>query len=268
MGLLDLTMLDMNNNKKEQTCSTCRYVSKCYSERAGQRNIVINILACRIRMNINRNESSKVLLRMIKPNLIKLVYNAINKVGTGYIDMDNMIRDLESRVIECLIDENGYRIGESAYLTEYLFGTNPRTGWVKKWILWDFSRHKRFYSKHNLFGTNPKSDTEEDIAENDRAAIFSAEYTNTFEEEHVMKDTINAMLNVIEDGVTLNINEYRVISFCLAHTNESNKIRLIDGTHTYLSYIMGVSRPRITRLYAVAKKKLLKAAVECGISLT
>jgi hypothetical protein len=93
-------------------------------------------------------------------------------------------------------------------------------------------------------------------------------FNNTISGINLSSNSYPVPLGAVEDGVTLNINEYRVISFCLAHTNESNKIRLIDGTHTYLSYIMGVSRPRITRLYAVAKKKLLKAAVERGISLT
>ena len=74
-------------------------------------------------------------------------------------------------------------------------------------------------------------------------------------------------INIIDNGYTLNANEFRVISFCLAHANESNKTRLIDGTHTYLSRIMGVSRPRITKLYAVAKKKLLYMANQQGLTL-
>jgi hypothetical protein len=88
------------------------------------------------------------------------------------------------------------------------------------------------------------------------------------EENYHNKNAINALIEIIDDGVTLNANEHRVISFCLAHANESNKTRLIDGTHTYLSSIMGVSRPRITRLYAVARKKLLQVANERGIGLS
>jgi len=218
-------------------------------------------------MGIKSNESAKLLLEMIRPSLIKLVTNAVTRVGSGYIDMDSLIRDLESRVIECLIDENGYRIGESAYLTEYLFGTNPKTGWVRKWILWDFSKHKRFYSRHNLSGTNPKSDSAEDVSDTDRSAIAEYEANSAFEQDHTDKDTIQALMGIIDDGMTLNANEYRVIAFCLSHANESNKTRLIDGTHTYLSTIMGVSRPRITRLYAVARKKLLQAARHLDIGL-
>ncbi|MCK5611396.1 hypothetical protein KAR91_56520, partial [Candidatus Pacearchaeota archaeon] len=237
--------------KRQQKCGQCRYAFKCYSEKTTPRNVVINILACRIRMNIKREESSRLLLEMVKPSLIKLANNARARVGNGYVNMEDMIRDLESRVIECLLDEeNGYRIGESAYLTEYLFGTNPRTGWVRKWVLWDFSKHRRFYTKHNLTGNNPKSDSEE-IKEHDRVAIIDAETSSKMEDNYHNKNTINALINIIDDGITLNANEYRVISFCLAHANESNKTRLIDGTHTYLSSIMKVSRPRITRLYSV-----------------
>jgi len=219
-------------------------------------------------MDINRDESAELLLEMIKPSLIRLVSNARALVGSGYIDMNDTISDLESRVIECLLDEeNGYRIGESAYLTEYLFGTNPKTGWVRKWILWDFSKHKRFYTKHNLTGNNPKSDSE-DISEHDKVAIIDAELYDQMEDSYQNKNAVNALISIIDDGVTLNANEHRVISFCLSHANESNKTRLIDGTHTYLSSIMGVSRPRITRLYAVARKKLLQVASERGIGLS
>lgn len=255
-------------SKPTQNCGTCRYVSKCYSEKTSPRNVVINILACRIKKGINPNKSTRLLLDMVRPNLIRLVNNARNRVGGGYINMDNMIMDLESRIIEALLDEeNGYVIGGPAYLTEYLFGTNPRTGWVKKWILWDFSKQKRFLSKHTLSGTNPKSDTDDEVSDKDRKAIAESENINTFEHDHTDQDIIDSLMNIIDDGVTLNANEHRVISFCLTHANESNKTRLIDGTHTYLSYIMGVSRPRITRLYAVARRKLLAAAQARGISM-
>lgn len=253
---------------KEQECGSCLYVMKCYSEKTTPRNVVINILACRIRLDIDRNESSKLLLQMIRPSLINLAHDAIVRVGNGYINMDTLIMDLESRVIECLIDdENGYRIGESAYLTEYLFGTNPKTGWAKKWVLWNFQRHRRFYSKHSLFGNSPQSDAGYEVSDTDRHAIAAYESISTLEEECTNKNLITAVKNIIEDGITLNANEYRVIAFCLSHANESNKTRLIDGTHTYLSKVMGVSRPRITRLYAVARRKLLAAAQLHGIEL-
>lgn len=252
---------------KKQNCNTCRYVVKCYGERTSPRNVVLNILACRIRMGIKTNESSRLLLDMVRPNLIKLVSRAVGMVGSGYINMEDAICDLESRIIECLIDENGgYQIGESAYLTEYLFGTNPKTGWVRKWILWNFSQQKRFYSKHNLSGTNPRSDTE-DISEEERTAIAEFEHNDVMEDKHASQNIINLLMQIIDDGITLNANEHRVIAFCLSHANESNKSRLIDGAHIYLSNIMGVSRPRITRLYAVARKKLQQAAVERGVML-
>lgn len=252
--------------QSKQECGTCRYHAKCYSERTTPRNIVINILACRIRMGINRNESSKLLLDMIRPNIIRLVNNARSRVGDGYINIEDTILDLESRVIECLLSGTGYIIGGPAYLTEYLFGTNPRTGWVRKWILWNFSKSQRFYKRHTLFGTTPKSDSEEDMSEHDRAAISDMEEAQEAPDQSD-KDTIDGLIGIINNGYTLNANEYRVISFCMSYANESNKTRLIDGTHTYLSKIMGVSRPRVTRLYSVAKGKIVFAAKQQGLTL-
>jgi hypothetical protein len=279
--------------KFKQRCGQCRYGSKCFAPRASPRNVVINILACRIRLGIDRNESSKLLLSMIKPQIIRLVAEARARVGGAYVDIDSLIIDLESRVIECLLSEDGYRIGESAYLTEYLFGHNPRTGWVKKWILWGFSRDQRFYKKHTLYNQHDSEDNDESARDNIAArtngnktcvwmssehnsmssagsrdvsdAVEDYEISESNKEDNA--DAINAIKSIIDDGVTLNMNEYRVISFCLSHANESNKARLIDGTHTYLSAIMSVSRPRITRLYSVAKRKLLYAAQERGIGL-
>lgn len=248
--------------RQEQKCDTCRYVKKCYSESTSSRNVVLNILACRIRLNIKREESSRLFLKMVRPNLIRLVSYAISKVGNNYIDMDTSIMDLESKIIECFIDEkHGYRIGESAYLTEYLFGINPKTGWVRKWILWSFQKQQKFYSRHDFCGSALRIDSGKDVFNNE------LDTKDTLEEEYNNRDIIESIINIINDGITLNVNEYRVIAFCLVHANESNKTRLIDGTHTYLSKVMGVSRPRITRLYAVARKKLLIAARQCGIDL-
>jgi hypothetical protein len=249
-----------------QDCGSCRYAEKCYAEKASPRNVVINILACRIRLDIDRNESSKLLLEMIRPNLIRLIADARNKVGAHYIDADNLLSDLESRVIESLLSEDGYRIGESAYLTEYLFGTNPKTGWVKKWILWGFSKNQRFHKRHVLAGARMGHDDEEKTNE-DQVTPINEELYYSYEPDNSNDDAVKMIMDIIDDGVTLNANEYRVISFCLSHANESNRTRLIDGTHTYLSSIMSVSRPRITRLYSVARKKLLYAAQDRGIGL-
>lgn len=258
----------VNNTIHNQQCGDCRYQTKCYSEKASPRNIVLNILACRIKLGIDSNNSAKLFLSMVRPNLIKLVHKARSRVGDGYIDIDSLLLDLESHIIESLLDEEkGYKIGESAYLTEYLFGTNPRTGWVRKYILWNFSKQQKFYKKHQLFGSNPKSDTDEDISEYDRGAIAITEADVYNSPEDSNDDAVEQLMSIINDGITLNANEHRVITFCLSHANESNKSRLIDGTHTYLSSIMGVSRPRITRLFAVARKKLLHAAESQGIGL-
>ena len=104
------------------------------------------------------------------------------------------------------------------------------------------------------------------MLEDDRQLILKEEMNNSFENDFNTKDIVESIVEIIEDGTTLNMNEYRVLSFCLSHANESNKSRLIDGTHTYLATIMGVSRPRITRLYSVARKKIVSIAREKDIA--
>ena len=250
---------DTNKQTKTQECNICKHVSKCYGP-TSPRNIVLNVLSCRIRNNIDADRSAKLLLDMIRPSLINLVNNARSMVGSGYIDIEYMIRDLESRVIECLIDENGYRVGGTSYLTSYLFSTNPAMGWVRKWILWHFHKDQRFFKRHTLFGSSPQSDSDEEMSEIDRNALNAAEVDNSHEPDEETQQTVNNLMEIINDGYTLNHNEYRVMTFCLTHANESNKSRLIDGTHTYLSKAMKVSRPRVTRIFAVARNKLARTA--------
>lgn len=255
--------------KPVQNCKMCAHAGKCYHPKASPRNVVINILVCRIRMGINRNESAKLLLNMIKPQLIKLVSNARSMVGSGYIDMDTLLLDLESRVIEYILSDDGYRIGDTVFFTEYMFGTNPKTGWVRKWILWGFSKDHRFYKRNLLLGIDPRSDSLEEMTDHDRSTISDYEDSNCYDYdvEKSSSEAVRAVMDIIDDGYTLNTNEYRVLSFCLSHANETNKARLIDGIHIYLSEIMSVSRPRITRLYSVSKTKIKNATREKGINL-
>ncbi|KKL45384.1 hypothetical protein LCGC14_2356270 [marine sediment metagenome] len=76
-------------SKKSQECGFCRYAERCFSEKTTSRNIVLNILACRIRKRLNINESTKLLLSMIRPKLLSLISNARQRVGSGYINNTN-----------------------------------------------------------------------------------------------------------------------------------------------------------------------------------
>lgn len=256
---------------KSQKCGGCLYSPKCFAEKASPRNITINILACRIRNGINANESAKLLLEMIRPKLIDLVSTARSRVGDVYIDMRSLLMDLESRVIECLLSPDGYKIGGPAFLTHYLFGTSPHTGWVKKWILWNFTKDQKFYKRHmllDIYSDQEKDDTTSySHHESKLVAAAIADYESSQVDPYDRNNSMSAVREIVEDGVTLNVNEYRVISFCMTYANESNRSRLIDGTHTYLAEIMGVSRPRITRLFFTARTKITNAAQEKGIEL-
>jgi len=248
-------------------CGTCRYAERCYYLKAPSRQIAINVLVCRIRNNISRESSSKLLLEMLRPGIIRLISNAKSRVGSGYINVESLLSDIESRVIESLLSTDGFRLGERAFFGEYMFGTSPRTGWIKKWIMWGFSKDQRFYKRHSLLGTNAKSDSEEEMSDSDRSQINDHEISQYSEPDESCADAINAIKGIIDDGASLNTNEYRVMAFCLAHANESNKARLIDGTHTYLAEVMGVSRPRITHIFYVSKEKIKQKAVARGIQI-
>ena len=82
---------------------------------------------------------------------------------------------------------------------------------------------------------------------------LDAHYAN---ERHSLVDEVG---EIIENGLTLNANEYRALRFCMNNANDSNDIRMIDGLHIHLARMMGVSRPRVTRLYKRGKDKLTVA---------
>jgi len=253
---------------REQNCAQCIYADRCYAQSASPRNVVLNILACRVRNGIDRNKSATQFIEMIESNVLKLVHHAKARVGSGYVDIAELKRDLESRIIECLIDPvRGFNIGSPAFLTEYMFGLHKSTGWVRKWILWGFSKQNKFFKRHRFTGYNPDSDQEETIPEEDRKAIALAERNQTPDVYDQSNNALEAIKAIVWDGYTLNTNEFRVFAFCMTHSNPTNKVRLIDGMHMYMADIMGVSRPRCTKLFSCAKLKIIEEANRRGIKL-
>lgn len=187
------------------------------------------------------------------------------------MDMDQLLLDMQSTAIEYLMRD--YKIGDRGRATPYLF--DPHQGFLTKWVKWVTSKNRRFYSNHELYG--PNSSDGEDQNESDTpgpeatagwSAVFettdSVRYSPYVELEREASDLSQTVADIIDDGQTLNSNEYRVIKFCMHNANEGNQTRHIDGLHIYLAKLMGVSRPRITRLYKRAKDKIKKryAALE------
>jgi hypothetical protein len=263
------------NKKPKQTCSHCPHVAKCFAvttntgKPVSTQNVLINILICRLQLGIDQNRAAANLLQLLRPGMIRLISHAKQSGNTPGIDMEQLLTEMQSVTIEYLLYD--YKIGDRGRATPYLF--DPHQGFLTKWIKWIIGKNRRFYSHHELY--SPIHDSSEDeyyepqheqystqCNANDTGwgAIFqggdSIRYDPYVEDEDNESEMSQRITDIINDGITLNSNEYRVITFCMSNANESNNTRHIDGLHIYLAKLMGVSRPRITRLYKRSKDKL------------
>jgi hypothetical protein len=262
--------------KPKQTCSTCPHAKKCWGLRTNSgkpisaQNITINILICRLQLGIQRDMAAKNLIQLYRPGMLRLLSHAKQQGNIVDMEVNTILQDMQSTMIEYLAYD--YKIGDRGRATPYLF--DPQQGFLTKWIKWTVGKNRRFYMHHELFSPNDDENDSDDGTSEPEYAQHATQgrtqdswsavmdgggslrydpYTQDNDISHLSKQ----VTEIIEDGITLNSNEYRVMQFCLSNGNESNNTRLIDGLHIILSKLMGVSRPRITRLYARAKSKLI-----------
>lgn len=265
-------------NKPKQTCTICPHIAKCWpthtntGKPVSTQNVVINILICRLQLGIDRDQSAANLLKLLRPGMIRLISHVRQQGNTPGIDMEQLLHDMQSTTIEYLMWD--YKIGDRGRATPYLF--DPHQGFLTKWVKWIVGKNRRFYSHHELhspIGNETSDEGEMDFdpgdvggSQADGGGSWSAlmegsgsmQYDPNAEYDNGESEMSRQVMSIIEDGATLNSNEYRVIKFCMTNANEANSTRHIDGLHIYLAKLMGVSRPRITRLYKRAKDKIKK----------
>lgn len=260
------------NNKHRQDCVRCPHQLKCWSlatnngKKLSSRNVLINILVCRLQLGINKDDAARMLIELYKPGMMRLLYNAKAMYKDRVVDINEAFNDISSAAIELM--QHDYRIGDRGRLTPYLF--DPHQGFLTKWVKWYFNKCKKFYSQHELHptsgSTNSGDDNVDGIDELERSdggdygmssLIDQSRDYGDEENNAKVSEMLETVVAIIEDGVTLNSNEYRVLKFCMQNANELNNTRYIDGLHIYLSKLMGVSRPRCTRLYKRAKQKVM-----------
>lgn len=191
---------------------------------------MLNLLTCRIKRGIEVNRSAKLFLEMVRPALLKLAMHAIK--GTR-IELDVAIADLESKTMEYL--QRNFVLGDRGYPLHYLF--NIPKGAV--------CRYANTYTK--------------DAHKYENGTVFVAsgvleEGTTEEEADDPLADLVRQAREVVDDGITLTLQEYRVLKFCLM--NASDAKRPLNGLHVYLARAMNVIRARVTRVYADAREKV------------
>ena len=248
-----------------QDCSRCKHVGRCrarktfYGKVQSDRNDTINILVCRLKLGIDINNTTKALMAVFKPGVLSLISSTKKKVEDGTIDYKDMIAEMHAYVIECILSK--YSLGELNPVTNFLFG--QKTGYLPKWCVWYINRFFKWNEKHVQSYDTDKNEEDDTYHEEDS----EQHYTKLTDKAHVDDQTIDFedpytssvvddAMKIVEDGITLNMHEYRVMKFALQNANDGNDVRMIDGIHIHQAHMMGVSRPRATRLFKRAREKL------------
>lgn len=218
-----------------QDCGVCQMNRVCYMPKIKEEHVVLSLLFCRIKRGYEVNRSSKLVLKMVYPKLKTLAEYAIR--GTN-IDLDTALADLQSMTIELI--QKTYVMGDVAYPLHFLFG-EPK-GRILLYAK-NYARSEKRFDEHHALYANPN-----DVEEEEGYDPQSDEDTTT--------DSTRIARDVLDDGLTLTLQEYRVLSFCLA--NASDQKRPVNGLHVYLGRVMAQPRAKITKLSSDATEKLKK----------
>jgi len=181
--------------------------------------------------------SMRAFLEMVRPKILKLSKYAIRHTS---ISMDTAVADFESQAFEEL--RTKYVMGAVAYPLHFLFGTP--NGHLFRYANNYGKKTRRFESTHS-YG----------LKEGALEGLLTSAYTVTENPEALGPNPTTQMArNVVEDGLTLSLLEYRIFKFCMTNAGEAR--RPLHGLHVFLSRSLNVNRARITRIYSDAVAKV------------
>jgi len=245
----------------QQDCSRCRAQHVCWKPELDDHAIVVNLLVCRIQRRVDANAATKTLLKMVRPKLLKSADKLARKLGGASVR--DVVRDLESVAIESLLST--YIVGESLHPLRWLFG--EPNGTIPRYCFKRAREHRMRAATECSLTTDDEVEThiarmptggEERRASSQGSVgqVYSLPHDlvvqpNEFVGEVRRSEQAARIRDVLEDGVTLNTLEYRVLSFCM-HS-------VARGAQCFLQSQMGLSRHRVTRIYAVALRRVIQA---------
>lgn len=175
---------------------------------------------------------------MVRPKL--KIYAKIAIRGTN-IPMAVALADMESQTIEYL--QQIYVMGDRAYPLHFLFG--DKNGYIKHFANNYARKTRKFEATHFLERGDRKRDD----------GYGDPQWDAREEPDEEETETTRRAREVVDDGLTLTLSEYRVMKFCMS--NASDAKRPLNGLHIYIARAMGCSRARVTKVFADCRKKLI-----------
>jgi hypothetical protein len=223
----------------KQDCQACPLRTKCWSESRSltAEHRVINLLICRLKLDIKRETSTRLLLNMLQPKVNSIASYIARRCHVS--DIETLRLEIQSAVIMHLMTD--YQLGERAWPLHYLFA-KPKgviTGWSLRYI----EKQQRLQRRET--------------------PLVDEDYSYAAHTSHpdISEGYIHDALNLVEDGVTLSAREYRVFRFCLSHAGENNKSdeSSITGLHRYFASYIQWDRSRVSRTFRRAAQKLIES---------
>lgn len=237
-----------------QDCSTCRNLAGCWTPR-GKRAlpetaVIENLLVCRLKRRIDRERSTRLLLKVLNPEIKRTARSVTARTNLHFTDV---VRDLESTAILSLTER--YEMGEAAPPRVWLF--NPKYGALRHAARQMVDAEIRL-AETQLSYSDAEDEFEDALTRLNAVATEGKVRTTPSMpppslEEHEVNHRFAEALAVAEDGRTLSTNEYRVFAFVLASGGRGAAQRFLAG-------MLNIARQDVTRVYGLAYRRVLEAA--------
>lgn len=238
-----LRVIQAEPQEQKQDCGSCRNQPNCYMKGIKEEHVITNLLVCRLKRDIDVDRSTKLFLQMVRPKLRVFARQAIRDTN---LDFDVALADMESHTIDYI--RRYYVMGEIAYPLHYLFG-HPQG--VMRHFTNNYARKSKRYEETHVL--DDASMTWEEQSDANAMRMEAEDEDDTAE---TTSDVTRRARDIIEDGLTLTSQEYRVMKFCMMNATDAK--RPLNGLHVYLSRTMGIPRAKATKVYADATRRVVQ----------
>lgn len=236
-----------------QDCSICRNQRNCWAPKIKEEHILTNLLVCRIKRGIDVNRSSVMFLQLVRPKL-KTYSKRIQQ--SARIDRHEVMTDLESATIETI--HKLYVLGGVGFPLHFLF--SPKMGHIRFFAI-NYVKKLRKFGDFHSFGDEVSVGSEgtqvEDMSWNNSPGLVSKSWNSHYDPRDETDETdiyTQRVRAIVDDGLTLNLSEYKTLKFCLDNAGKGKKP--FNGLHLYLAKQMNVNRARISVVSSEAIEKV------------
>ena len=230
---------------------------------------MVNLLVCRIRMRVEPDRAAKLLLEMLKPKTMTIAQKIMRTTG-GRLEFSEVYADVQSQVIEILLCK--YDLGELLRPLGWLFA--EPNGAMTRWTLRYANEKRKQFVVMMSYDSGPRLsdaagstwDMETSIRVMNSAVTggkirSSPLGTTEIEVDDGTQARYQDMVAVLDDGVTLDTTEYRILKFYFDNGREDWAMP-IKGLRRYASRRFRVASSQVPTIYHAASQRIIDAMGE------